>query len=711
MFKHQFIEKKSNHQRQKDQKGKSYSPVIILLYLFLNSTLLQVLPALAASPTPGTVIDNQATGSFIDSTDNTEKQIESNIVKVTVAEVAGITITSANTPGASTGSTSNFDFTVTNVGNDPTQFFIPDAPSAISGGTAGTLRIVAYDPDGSGPAAPVDLTSNNITVPSGGRSTGTLLGAIASANNGSIPAGATIVVRVPVTVTAADGQTVSVTLGNTSGQASNSNTPYIVGANGTGSKDVYTDDNADNVSGESAGAPINGDTTNHRQEASAIQTVTVVNTVITVSGTVFRDADGSVTINGSDIGTNAGSTNLTIYAIDTAGKVVDKATVAPNGTYSLPNVPTSSNVTLRLSNDSTVAIGATAPTTPSLPSNWVNTGENKNGTTETITPGDIAITTAKANIINQDFGIEQLPDTTNLNPAPQTNPGGTLTVQVPTLAGTDPEDGALGSGNKFKIVTLPTNGTLTYNNVAVTAGQIISSYNPTLLKLDPQDGAITVSFTYAAIDAANKEDATPATVTIPFVTRANVLLVKRITAINGDRTKNPNDNTPLNAFVDDTTSTHQAEDNNPNWKSSYLLGAIDAGKVKPGDEIEYTVYFLNAGSSNANTVRVCDRLSANQDFKGSAYGTNKDIQLQLGTSTILDLTSANDAGDRAQLISAGGSVPANCYLKAANDNGTLVIDVTGNTGVPNLTTMPGSTAQGSPNDSYGFFRFVTKVKP
>jgi hypothetical protein len=63
------------------------------------------------------------------------------------------------------------------------------------------------------------------------------------------------------------------------------------------------------------------------------------------------------------------------------------------------------------------------------------------------------------------------------------------------------------------------------------------------------------------------------------------------------------------------------------------------------------------------------------------------------------------------LISAGGTVATTCNLKAANDNGTLVIDVTGNTGVPNLTTMPGSTGQGSPNDSYGFLRFVTKVKP
>ncbi|MEH2146381.1 beta strand repeat-containing protein [Nostoc sp.] len=423
-----------------------------------------------------------------------------------------------------------------------------------------------------------------------------------------------------------------------------------------------------------------------------------------LSGKVWNDADNSANgtftnINtGSETGTNAGGL-LNAILVDSNNKVLKTTTVAADGTYTFIDVPLNqSNVKILLSTTAGT-VGNTAPTA-SLPPNWVNTS-----------PLTTAAFNTGTSISSKDFGIEQLPDTTNLNPASQTNPGGTATVQVPTLAGTDPEDGTLGSGNKFKIVTLPTNGTLTYNNVAVTAGQVISSYNPTLLKLDPQDGAITVSFTYAAIDAASKEDPTPATVTIPFVTRANVLLVKRITAINGDRTKNPNDNTPLNAFVDDTTSTRQADDNNANWKSGYLLGAIDGGKVKPGDEIEYTIYFLNAGSTNANTVRVCDRISANQNFKVGAYGTNKDIQLQLGTSTVLDLTSANDTSDRAQLISTVQSVSANCYLKTANDNGTLVIDVTGNTGVPNLTTMPGSTGQGSPNDSYGFLRFVTKVKP
>ncbi|MEH2244093.1 beta strand repeat-containing protein [Nostoc sp.] len=276
------------------------------------------------------------------------------------------------------------------------------------------------------------------------------------------------------------------------------------------------------------------------------------------------------------------------------------------------------------------------------------------------------------------------------------------------------KNGVFDSGEQLSLTNVTKGTAATVNNVPLNAG------NNTLTFTVPSNATVGSSFarfrfTTSTVatpsptgsgDAGEVEDYPVTIATIP-----NVLLVKRITAINADHTKNPNDNTPLNVFVDDTTSTRKADDNSPNWKPNYLLGAIDAGKVKPGDEIEYTIYFLNAGSTNANSVRVCDRISANQNFKASAYGISKDIQLQLGTSTVLDLTSASDTNDRAQLISAGGSVPANCYLKAANDNGTLVIDVTGNTGVPNLTTMPGSTGQGSPNDSYGFLRFITKVKP
>ncbi|MCC5668811.1 hypothetical protein LC653_34405 [Nostoc sp. CHAB 5784] len=551
---------------------------------------------------------------------------------------------------------------------------------------------------------------------------------------------------------------------------------------------------------------------------------------VNISGTVFSDADADVTINGSDAGTNAGSANLTIYAVDTAGKVLDKATVAANGTYSFTKVPANTSVTLRLSNDSTVAIGATAPTASSIPGGWYYTGENKNGTVDgTIaTLGNIALTTTTSNLTNQNFGIRQA-YTITADPAPTicnpdyrtalntgiTAAGGQLATGAndlnwtaewiagpasgpgtpyapPRPVGTMPAvvvgnlapgawinepanvrwisypfrlsvnsngyhdnadlDGINGEGNsgfsgpgtsddvrlKFTSqLTLPSNANTISISLPVGVAidnQFVSIKVNGVENLVPTPTANPIAADYGTTKNVNITNGWQAGVntievvvdsgpdrvgfflavqatTTQVCTNPNVLLVKRITAINGDRTKNPNDNTPLNAFVDDTTSTRQADDNSPNWKSNYLLGAIDAGLVLPGDEIEYTIYFLNAGSSNANTVRVCDRLSASLDFKGSAYGTSKDVQLQLGTSTVLDLTSASDAGDRTQLISAGSSVPANCYLKAANNNGTLVIDVTGNTGVPNLTTMPGSTGQASPNDSYGNIRFVTKVKP
>ncbi|MEH2325188.1 MAG: hypothetical protein V7K32_16835 [Nostoc sp.] len=845
MLKHQLIQKKSSHQRQKDRKGKLYCRAVILIYLFLSGTLLQVLPALAASPTAGTVIDNQGTGSFIDSTDNTEKQVESNIVKVTVAEIAGITISPANTPTAITGSTVNFDFTITNVGNDPTQFFIPDAPSAITGGTAGTLKIVAYDPDGSGSAAAVDLTGNNITVPANGANTGTLLSAIASANNGSIPAGATIVVRVPVTVTAVSGQPVSVTLGNTGGQPSNSNTPYIVGANGTGSKDLYTVDNADGVSNESAGVPINGDAINHRQEASAILTVTV--NAVSISGTVFSDADADVTINGSDTGTDAGSGFLTIYAIDTAGKVVDKASVAANGTYSLTNIPPNAPVTLRLSNDNSVAIGSTAPTTPSIPSGWYNTGENLNGTIDPVisTLGDIALTTTTSNLTNENFGIRQAytiaadaaPTTCNpdyrtaLNTGITTG-GGQLAVGVndlnwtaewiagpasgigtpyapPRPVGTMPAvvvgnlapgawvnepanarwisypfrlsvngdgkhndadlDGIKGEGNgsfsgpgtsddvrlKFtSTLTLPSNANTLSISLPVGVAidnQFVSIKVNGVENLVPTPAANPRAADYGTLKTVNITngwqagvntievivDSSPDRVgfflgvqatSIQVCTKPNVLLVKRITAINGGTTTVGGDSlasyidSPTNPYDDNniTISTQPTPTDPPldtdKWPSlnSFMLGGINGGKVKPGDEIEYTIYFLSANKTTANNVLICDRIPDNVTFLPTAFNSfpaKNSSGLASGDRGIIwqyngvteSLTNAAD-GDKGEYL-APGVDPNIKYpdikCDGSNNNGVVIV---------NLGNVPSATAPGTPINSYGFVRFGVKVK-
>jgi uncharacterized repeat protein (TIGR01451 family) len=191
--------------------------------------------------------------------------------------------------------------------------------------------------------------------------------------------------------------------------------------------------------------------------------------------------------------------------------------------------------------------------------------------------------------------------------------------------------------------------------------------------------------------------------TIPSVNHAEVLLVKRITAING-LTTNPNDGTVLNTFVDNTTS----EDNATNWPASYLLGAIDAGKVEPNNDIEYTVYFLNSGGSNASNVWLCDRIVGEQTYIPGS------MRLKLGNDPgVLEipLTDANDNLDRAEEIPGGAAVPTVCNLKGVNDRGTVVIGVTGTNGSPNLSTLLNSTGQGTPLDSFGYIRFKTKVNP
>ncbi|MEO0432787.1 MAG: DUF11 domain-containing protein, partial [Cyanobacteria bacterium J06656_5] len=186
-------------------------------------------------------------------------------------------------------------------------------------------------------------------------------------------------------------------------------------------------------------------------------------------------------------------------------------------------------------------------------------------------------------------------------------------------------------------------------------------------------------------------------------------LVKRITAINRDRNQNPNDSTPLNAVINDGV-TNSADDKN-NWPEGYLLGEVNAGLVKPGDEIEYTVYFLNAGNRDAATVRVCDWIQPNQTFVDGLYGGN-DIELIIGGSTH-NLTAMSDATDRAEVVTVGNlPTTPSCNLPAGanNTDNVLVLDITGATGVPaGLITLPGSTGSGTPNNAYGFFRFTTKV--
>lgn len=206
----------------------------------------------------------------------------------------------------------------------------------------------------------------------------------------------------------------------------------------------------------------------------------------------------------------------------------------------------------------------------------------------------------------------------------------------------------------------------------------------------------------------------------------NVLLVKRITGVNG-QTMNAAIN--LDIYVDDPTYPY--DDNildtpapNPldteNWpsttgntNSTFLKGVINGGQIKPGDEIEYTIYFLSAGDAEAVDVQICDRIPNSQTFvpdtfnsftpaPGGGGGANRGIQVEYNGQT---LAYTNDAdGDTAQFFPPGATLPPACANLPPQidtnsnpvDNGTVVV---------NLGNLPKAESPGSPATSYGFLRF------
>jgi uncharacterized repeat protein (TIGR01451 family) len=275
-----------------------------------------------------------------------------------------------------------------------------------------------------------------------------------------------------------------------------------------------------------------------------------------------------------------------------------------------------------------------------------------------------------------------------LNPGALLDVGGIIRVDIPVTVNTGTVTG-----------TLINQGFASSNDFS---SQIATD------NIDSNNSGLGLAIPTGSISQQQNSSIDPTSISmVNPLTKANILFVKRITAIENDHIKNPNDSTVLNTFVDDAT----LNDNNIYWPSNYLIGAIDAGKVKSGDSIEYTIYFLNAGIRGAKSVNICDLITANQSFQNSSYGAvGKDIQIQIGTNAVQYLSAANDTLDRTQVYPPGATI-SNCNLQAPNTNRSVVaIGATGaaNTGIPALTVMPGSVPA-TPNNSYGLVRFKTIV--
>ncbi|GAX43122.1 hypothetical protein NIES4075_41340 [Tolypothrix sp. NIES-4075] len=238
------------------KQSKLYRSLITTL-LLANGIFQLVAPALAEGTAAGQEISNTATATYEDDS-GTKINATSNTVTVKIAEVAGITITAdgvVEAPTTAEGGTPStpiiagdkvyYNFTVKNVGNDPTKFHIP-AKDKVNVNGPGTVEKLQYQKN--------DGTWADFNT--------------AGQDTESIAAGDSIKVRVVVTVNndAKKDDVIKVRLGNTTkddGASTLQGTPN--------DDDVYTVDNADpsNVTGEIAGQP------NGTFEASRTQQTTI----------------------------------------------------------------------------------------------------------------------------------------------------------------------------------------------------------------------------------------------------------------------------------------------------------------------------------------------------------------------------------------------------------------------------------------------------
>ncbi|WP_420149603.1 collagen-binding domain-containing protein [Spirosoma sp.] len=241
---------------------------------------------------------------------------------------------------------------------------------------------------------------------------------------------------------------------------------------------------------------------------------------VSISGNVFDDANGLVDgiVNGTAVSSLASNTFYVSLVSATSGKVIS-STPLTDGAYSFSGLSPNTAYSVVLSN---------APGTPgnnppatSLANQVVNTGENIGaaaGNDGVPADGKIKVTLAEDNVDEVNFGVDKKPKADEKLVENLANPGGSLQVQVPTLTGSDLEDGiytGVSNSNTIVITTLATNGTLYYNGAQVTLNQVIANYEPGKLKVDPTNGAVTVTFYYAQRDKAGLES-DPAKVTLKF---------------------------------------------------------------------------------------------------------------------------------------------------------------------------------------------------
>jgi|GEM_PF-4399763 len=243
---------------------------------------------------------------------------------------------------------------------------------------------------------------------------------------------------------------------------------------------------------------------------------------ISISGKVWHDHDGSMTLNTGETNTTADSV-LFVTVLNSQGRVIATAQVEPDGTYEVDGVPALGDYTIRLS--SVPGKIDSLFTDMRLPHDWVYTGQNYDGTIISGTPGTIAFSPRGKDVVNLDFGIEVIPEAyAHLVPTFDYYPDIDSIIPVlPEYFKTADRDGSV---EDIRLTVFPENvRTISIDNVLYNKGnwpeagitiELDGEGNPLAsIWVTPEELYTDIVIPFAPVDNARREGY-PATVTLNF---------------------------------------------------------------------------------------------------------------------------------------------------------------------------------------------------
>lgn len=365
-----------------------------------------------------------------------------------------------------------------------------------------------------------------------------------------------------------------------------------------------------------------------------------------IAGTVFNDTTGPATIQGS--GTNAGG--LFVNVIDANNNLVYSATVASNGTYTIPSgIVIESNVYRLEISTNTGTVGNPAPV-KALPANWTTVGESSTGVSpynsDGTNDGIINLTIGTVNLSEMRFGIT-------------TCAAGTAAANQTIVSGTSPSSLSL-TGSSGAVQWQVSTDNVTFTNISGATG---TAYAP---------GVLTATRYYRANVASGGCISNVVTITVTSNTFScpgnnDLYLSQGPNTSTGTqfqligRNTNPFTYTPIGGISHGITYNaigYNINDNyiygiNVSGNNNNQLVRIDAtgtptnlgavtglplGGYNSGDMIGEDLYVTNAGSTNimykinVSTIAVTQTLTLSQTINSADIAYNRITGLFYGVN-------------------------------------------------------------------------------